>query len=376
MGEAITVEKGGGRVEEQGLLFEYTIKLLLLAGFLELILYRLVSRLGMHLSKLAAKYEFVRLLFKGLSQAGLALLNVVSLLVFLAISILLYTKVRASRTGRYDAVLIPLVSLLLLLTAGFLGLELAGHPPAMLGSIIYNAMTCAVLVLVGAEYLSARRPAAQQAMIACYLFGVLSWLYYQTASTAYGFLGLVAVPPLVHEINRAGEAMMVLASILLLWAYGGMSFRTKNRQQRRRAVLFASIGVGVFLALLFLDYLLVQYDRALAEGIRKAGEGIGWIFQMGMGYTFYLPFAFYVAGLFCWGYTVLKYIAMGRMAGYGLGLMFMAGYALQLSHLTLMVVLGLMLLNLDRRRVPAPAGAVEERALAGSARPMVGEQIS
>ena len=40
---------------------------------------------------------------------------------------------------------------------------------------------------------------------------------------------------------------------------------------------------------------------------------------------------------------------IGRLAGYGLGLMFMAGYALQLSHLTLMVVLGLMLLNIDKR---------------------------
>ena len=376
MGEAIAVERRDGKVDEQGLLFEYTIKLLLLAGFLELILYRLVSRLGMHLSKLAAKYEFVRLLFKGLSQIGLALLNVVSLLVFLAISVLLYTKVRARRAGRYDAVLIPLMSLLLLLTVGFLALELAGHPPAMLGSMIYNAMTCAVLLLIGAEYLSARRSTAQRAMMVCYLFGVLSWLYYQTASTTYGFLGLVAAPPLIHEINRAGEAMMVLASILLLWAYGGMSFRTKNRQQRRRAVVFASIGVSVFLALLFLDYLLVEYDPALAEGIRKAGEGIGWIFQMGMGYTFYLPFTFYVTGLFCWGYTVLKHIVMGRMAGYGMGLMFMAGYALQLSHLTLMVVLGLMLLNLDRRRVPAPADTLEERSLIRSARPMVGEQTS
>jgi uncharacterized membrane protein (Fun14 family) len=47
---------------------------------------------------------------------------------------------------------------------------------------------------------------------------------------------------------------------------------------------------------------------------------------------------------------VIKLITIGRMAGIGLGLMFMAGYALQLSHLTLMVVLGLLLLNLDKRR--------------------------
>jgi hypothetical protein len=70
---------------------------------------------------------------------------------------------------------------------------------------------------------------------------------------------------------------------------------------------------------------------------------------MGMGYTFYLPFAFYVAGFTCWAYTVIKLVLIGRLAGYGLGLMFMAGYALQLSHLTLMVVLGLMLLNIDKR---------------------------
>ncbi|MGH7230078.1 MAG: hypothetical protein ACREJU_01800, partial [Nitrospiraceae bacterium] len=88
-------------------------------------------------------------------------------------------------------------------------------------------------------------------------------------------------------------------------------------------------------------------------------------------------FALYVAGLFCWTYAVLKQLTMGRMAGYGLGLMFMAGYALQLSHLTLMVVLGLMLVNLDKRRAGVPVNeTVGERPLAGSAGPMVGEHLS
>jgi hypothetical protein len=117
-------------------------------------------------------------------------------------------------------------------------------------------------------------------------------------------------------------------------------------------VAFGLAAGTIFVGLLFLDYFLSLYDRALAESVRKAGEGIGWIFQMGMGYTFYLPFAFYVTGLLCWGYTVLKLISMGRPAGYGLGLMFIAGYALQLSHLTLMVVFGLMLLQLDKKKAP------------------------
>ncbi|MEK6694192.1 MAG: hypothetical protein AABY67_02400, partial [Nitrospirota bacterium] len=69
----------------------------------------------------------------------------------------------------------------------------------------------------------------------------------------------------------------------------------------------------------------------------------------GMGYTFYLPFALYMAGLLFWSYAVIKQVSMGRRAGYGLALMFIAGYALQLSHLTLFVVAGLLLIVNDGR---------------------------
>ena len=100
---------------------------------------------------------------------------------------------------------------------------------------------------------------------------------------------------------------------------------------------------------LYIDFFLSLYNPALAEDARKAGQGLGWVFQMGMGYTFYLPFALYLAGFTCWAYTVIKLVWIGRLAGYGLGLMFMAGYALQLSHLTMMVVVGLILMTIDKR---------------------------
>jgi hypothetical protein len=108
----------------------------------------------------------------------------------------------------------------------------------------------------------------------------------------------------------------------------------------------------------------------MAHSIRKASQGIGWIFQMGMGYTFYLPFALYVAGLLCWAYTVIKLISMGRLAGYGLALMFIAGYALLLSNLTMMVILGVMLLTMDRQR-----SEMTERASTSNA-PLLGTQES
>jgi hypothetical membrane protein len=200
-------------------------------------------------------------------------------------------------------------------------------------------------------------------MLLSFALGVTGWLYFQTVSTVYGLFKLAGVPPLVHEVNRAGEALLVLASVLVFLGYGSTPLWTSNRRQRRRAAIFALVGGVAFVTLLFLDYVLGLYDPAVAEAVRKGGEGIGWIFQMGMGYTFYLPFAFYVAGLLCWSYSVIKLMTIGRLAGFGLALMFIAGYALQLSHLNLMVVMGLMLLNLDKRRVAIPAGTHTEDAL-------------
>jgi hypothetical protein len=363
-------ERGLGRLEGQGLLFEYTVKVLLLAAFLELVLYRLVSRLGMHFSKLAEEHEWVRYFFKGVSSIGFTLLNVVSLLVFLAIGIILANRVKSSGRGLREWLVSGSVAAVLALTVAFLL-----FPPAMLGSIAYNLVFVLAVAALVMDFDFGRRPWSQRVMVACFLLGIGGWLYYQTISTAYGLLGLVSVPPLAHEVNRAGEALMVLASILTIWAYGGGPSWTKNRRQRRRVLMFASVGLTVFVGLLFMDYLLGLYDPALAEKVRKSGQGIGWIFQMGMGYTFYLPFALYVMGLLAWSYTVVKLLSMGRAAGYGIGLIFMAGYALQLSHLSLMVLLGLMLLGLDRRRVLFAAGEREEdRAMAAA--PVLREQVS
>ncbi len=351
---AATAERSTGRVEDQGLLFEYTIKLVLIVGFFELVLYRLVSRLGMHISKIAAQHEWVGTTFQMLTSVGFALLNVVAIFVFLALVVLLLNRMRARGISGIHAVTIPSVGLLLILTVAFLIV-----PPGMVGSIAYNVITVIALTALMIEYLSQHQEWSKRIMATTYYFGISGWLYYQILSTTYGWMGVIAAPPLVYEANRLGEALMVLASILVFWAYGrGVSFRTRNRPQRRRALWFGTVSGIVFFALLFMDYFLGLYNPVLAHSIRKAGEGISWIFQMGMGYTFYLPFAFYVAGLLCWSYTVIRLVTMGRLAGYGLALMFIAGYALLFSSLSLMVVLGVMLLTLDR-----PGSAVTEQGM-------------
>ena len=328
-----------------GILFEYALKFLLLSAFLELVLYRLASRLGMHMAKLAEKSEAVRLTFQTLSSLGFILLNVTSILLFLVLFILLIQKVRQSVwSGRFDGFLVPAVSLLVVLTVVYLL-----FPPAMLGSVVYNVVSFAILAILMAEFLATHHLWAQRITVGCFFFGIMGWIYYQTVSTTYGLMGIVSAPPLVNEISRGGEALMVLASILVLWSYGSTSLFTKNKTQRKWAMTLLLSGGATFFVLLYIDFFLSLYNPALAEDARKAGQGIGWVFQMGMGYTFYLPFALYMAGFTCWAYTVIKLVLIGRLAGYGLGLMFMAGYALQLSHLTLMVVVGLMLMTLDKR---------------------------
>ena len=82
-----TIDRITGKLSDQSLLFRYTIKLVLIVSFSELILYRLVSRLGMHLSKLAQEHEWIVPTFTVLTQIGQWLLNVVAILLFLALSV-------------------------------------------------------------------------------------------------------------------------------------------------------------------------------------------------------------------------------------------------------------------------------------------------
>lgn len=368
-------EKAAGRIDGHGLLFEYTIKLTLLAGLLELILYRLTSRLGMHFSKVAQEHESVRLMFLGLSSIGFMLLNVVALLVFMSLSMLLFRGVRAKQASWPERFLWPLLALVLLLTLAFVVLTIFQVDVGMLSAVVYNGVAFLVMLSLVVHYVRTHEGWLHRALVVTFFSGITCWLYYQSLSTVYGAFGGAGAPPVVHEANRVGEALMVLASILTFVAFGAEAFLSKNRRQRRRVLWFAAVGGTVFTALLFIDYFLGLYDPELAYRIRKGGEGISWIFQMGMGYTFYLPFVLYLTGLLCWSYTVIKLTNMGRLAGYGMGLMFAAGYALQLSHLTLMVILGLLLMNLDRLRLPLGNPDHQEAAsLVGAGTRLVGER--
>ena len=367
MGERVT-----GKIGDYGHLFEYTIKLVLLTSFFELVLYRLISRLGMHVSKMAVAHPWIAPTFSVLTEVGTWLLNIVAILLFLGLIVAMANRGVAQETSRLTKLAMAGTSLLLLLTVGFLVVE-----PGMLGTIIYNGLALLTLTLLVLEYLTTHHERARRIFVVTYYLGISGWLYYQILSTIYSFSGTLKAPPFVYESHRIGEGLMVLASILVFMAYGqGLSLRTKNRRQRNRAIWFWVTTGTIFTILIFTDYLLDLYDPAVASAVRQASQGIGWIFQFGMGYTFYLPFAIYIGGLLCWSYTVIRLLTMGRVAAYGIGLMFMAGYALLFSNLTLMVILGVMLLTLDRVKPAVAEHASAARSpLIGSPDRLITEQV-
>src|SRR2546428_6160689 len=141
MAESVTTQKVRAGAETGSLLLEYFLKALLIAGLCELILYGLVSRLGMHLSKVAKEYVVVEYFLRGASAVGFVLMNFSAILVFLVLLVLLFYKMNGLLARPLDRIVVPMVSLLLALTAAFLL-----FPPRMLGSGVYSGLAGVLFV--------------------------------------------------------------------------------------------------------------------------------------------------------------------------------------------------------------------------------------
>ena len=186
-----TIDRTTGKIRDQSLLFQYTIKLVLLVSFSELVLYRLVSRLGMHLSKLAQTHEWIVPTFTALTAVGLWLLNVVAILLFLALGVVAINRV-AGRGFVGSNMIVDSLCRTAVTPDGRLFIV----PPALLGSAIYNFVALVALTCLMMEYLSTHTEWSHRIMGITYFLGIGGWLYYQIVSTTYGLIGTVAAPPL------------------------------------------------------------------------------------------------------------------------------------------------------------------------------------
>src|SRR5438067_155922 len=190
---------------------------MLVDGLCELLLYRLASRLGMHLSRVAQQYVAVEYFLRGASAIGFALLNFSAILVFLVLLLLLFYKMNGPARP-LDGLTVSLVSLLLALTIAFLL-----FPPGMLGAVAYNGLTFAIIWTLAVQYWLSHPARGVCALVLCCGLGVSSWLYYHISSRSYGLLGMTSPRSLVHEISRLGEALVVAATGLVFVVYAGFT---------------------------------------------------------------------------------------------------------------------------------------------------------
>ena len=196
------------------------------SAFFELVLYRLVSRLGMHLSKIAAQHEWVGTTFQLLTSIGFALLNVVAIFLFLALVVLAVES--PARQWDFRACMpLRFPASAALDADGRVPDCAAGH--AWVHCIQRHHFRPAHRLMI--EYLSSIRSGPSGSWDATYY---LRHFRVAVLSDSFHHLWMDGRRwphrPLVYEANRPGEALMVLASILVFWAYGrGVSFRTRNR---------------------------------------------------------------------------------------------------------------------------------------------------
>ncbi|MEE9594402.1 MAG: hypothetical protein V3V92_03285, partial [Candidatus Hydrothermarchaeales archaeon] len=68
----------------------------------------------------------------------------------------------------------------------------------------------------------------------------------------------------------------------------------------------------------------------------------------GIGLTLYLPYQLYAIALWLFASALIRLLSRGRSTGYGLAFLFIAGYTFQLTYQQLLLILGFVLLTLNR----------------------------
>ena len=213
--------------------------------FFEFVLYRLVSRLGMHISKIAAEHEAVRLFLIAHHRRLCPAECRRNLLSFSRSCLPDLNCAARGISGVPTPHGSPASDLAASGFDGRIPARAAGY-----GRVLSHTMSLRSLLLLVLDHrISAQHQEWSKRIMGGPTFlGISGWLYYQIVPPFYGLIrGSLRLPRWSMKPIVSAKRMMVLASILVFWAYGrGVSFRTRIRQQRRRADLFHAAAESLF----------------------------------------------------------------------------------------------------------------------------------
>lgn len=290
-------------------IFSYTLRILLLASLVELLLNRTLSRVGIFIPKKGIMIS----IFSLLRSLGIFALDLSSVLVVLALLLVVGSMLRNPTT--LNKALAFLISFLILLSIGFIFVA-----PSAGVSMLYNLASLLAVLLLAYRFKGNR----MEKVVILLLVGVFLGPYYYKLSIAYHqLLGISTAPRFAVAALSLGELLALVASLLIFVEYSG--FR---------------VGKDTLMAT------LIAVPFLVANVVNNKLTAMVTIWSIG--YALYLPYPLYAIALWLFSSAVARLLFEGRSAGYGLAFIFVAGYTFPLTYQQLLLILGFALLTPNR----------------------------
>jgi len=304
----------------------YALWTLLAAGLGELFLYRMLSRIGVHIPKEGAVLD----VYNALVRTGSFAFNVSSIAVFLALALLTYGCVR-----RWDsrwplrAATPPLIA-----AFGAVSLLLAFVDEGESAKLAYGAFSAGLMIALAAiAWTDGRGDPGRKAIVALIVLAYLFAQYYSLSNQAYRALELTAAPPLTARALEIAELMVVATALLAFWRWSGVRAGLSWRPSP------VQLGVAGLLVFAFLG---------AYRGEDSSTAAILSLWTIGL--TLYLPLPVYALTLGLYGAALVACLGRARRDpafvpdAIALGLLPVAGLTLDLTYQHMVALVALLLL--------------------------------
>lgn len=323
----------------------YVLWPLLVAGLSELVLFRTLSRVGVHIPK----QGIVLHVYDVLVQAGSYAFNVSTIAVVLAVSVVVYGAMRGELGRR------PLLTMLAPALAAFVGVSVlfAFVEEGPEARLVYGLMSAAIMLVLAGEACADRRAAPLRcAVVVVTVLAYMGAQYHVLAAQAYQVAGLNSSPPVTMPALEVAEVLVLVNAFLIFWGWSGVRLRRGARPTPLQ------LGVAGLLVLIFLGSYYGRPDASTAAILSLWSLGL----------TLYLPVPLYALALGLYGATLVRCLAQARRDerppydAVALGLLPVAGLTLELTYQHLLAILVVSLLLAGHEPKPAAAAGTQEAA--------------
>jgi hypothetical protein len=315
----------------------YVLWPLLIAGLGELFLYRMLSRVGVHIPKEGVVLDA----YDGLIRLGSFAFNVSSVMVFLALGLLAYAAIqrwsnRSALLAAAPALIVAFGTLSFLLTFVEEGNSL---------KFTYGTLSVGIMMLLAAiAWTDDRNDTPRKVIVTLIVLAYMASQYYVLANQAYSALGLTTTPSGTTRALELAELLVVVNALVVFWAWSGVRRGLQWRPSRLQ------VGAALLLTLAFVG---------AYRGEDSSAAAILSLWTLGL--TLYLPLPIYVLALGLYGATMVACLSEARRdPGRGwdviaLGLLPVAGLTLEMTYVHLVALVALLLLVQAPRRASEPA---------------------